>query len=111
MIAMPRIVGDAGPATGCEHDGMTVISTLIVARPRQGLVARARTYRIEVDGAAKGTVASGRELALALPPGAHRVRVKTGRTEGPELKVHLGPGGTVRLTVAPGPDGVTLTEE
>ena len=74
---------------------MTVISTLVVVRPRRALGLRA--FPIEVDGAPAGAVGNGKELMLAVKPGAHRVRC----AGGPPLRVHLGPGETVRVEVGP----------
>ena len=82
---------------------MTVVATLIVVRPRGPLMERARTYEILVDGVAKGRLRAGRELALALAPGAHTVQARRGTVLGEEVRVHLGPGGQVRVRTGPGP--------
>ena len=90
-----------GTPTGATMTGMTVIATLVVERTGQAWIDRARAYQIVVDGAVKGSVRCGRELSLALPPGAHTVRARLDWTGSPDLRVHLGPGATVRLQVEP----------
>lgn len=78
---------------------MTLISTLIVARPRGSWTGRLSACAVIVDGAVKGEIRPGAELALALPPGAHTVQARLGHDHGPDTPVHLGPGATVRLRV------------
>jgi hypothetical protein len=81
--------------------GMTVIATLTVQRPGEAGIDRASAYEIIVDGVPKGSVRSGRELSLALPPGRHTVRARMNWTGSDDLPVHLGPGATVKLRVEP----------
>jgi hypothetical protein len=84
---------------------MTVIATLTVVRPRGSWTDRVRAYQIVVDGAVKGSLRAGAEMSLALPPGAHTVQARSGRTASPDVPVHLGPGATVRLCAEPGDGG------
>lgn len=86
---------------GETMSGMTVIATLVVKRTSQAWIDRARAYQILVDGVVKGTVRCGRELSLALPPGAHVVQARLDWTGSEPLRVHLGPGSTVRVKVEP----------
>lgn len=86
---------------GATISGMTVIATLTVQRTGQGWFDRARAYEIVVDGSVKGTVRCGRELSVALPPGAHTVQARLDWTASEKVRVHLGPGATVRMTVEP----------
>lgn len=81
--------------------GMTVIAKLVVERTSDAWVDRAHAYQIVVDGVVKGTVRCGRELTLALPPGAHLVQAKMKWTGSEQVRVHLGPGGEARLRVSP----------
>lgn len=81
---------------------MTVVATLIVVRPRGSLLDRARTYEILVDGVAKGRLRAGRELALAVAPGAHTVQARRGTTAGPQVRVHVGPGAQTRVRTGSG---------
>ena len=82
--------------------GMTVIATLTIERPGdENRLHRARPYEIIVDGTVRGTVRSGQDLSLALPPGRHIVHARLAWTGSEDLEVHLGPGGTVRLRVEP----------
>jgi len=81
--------------------GMTVIATLVVERTGQAWIDRARAYEIVVDGAVKGSVRCGRELKVAIRPGAHTVRARLDWTGSENVRVHVGPGGTVRLRVEP----------
>jgi hypothetical protein len=76
---------------------MTVISTLIVTRPRGPLTTRLSGCTITVDGKVRGTVRAGASLSVAVPPGAHTVQARLGRHPGADNPVHLGPGATVRL--------------
>ncbi|HEX9999097.1 MAG TPA: hypothetical protein VGB74_01475 [Actinoplanes sp.] len=81
---------------------MTVIATLTVERPAdESPLHRARPYEIVVDGTVRGTVRSGRELSLALPPGRHIVHARLAWTGSEDVPVHLGSGGAVRLRVQP----------
>jgi hypothetical protein len=90
---------------GATITGMTVIATLTVVRPRGSWTDRVRAYQIVVDGAVKGSLRAGAEMSLALPPGAHTVQARSGRTASPDVPVHLGPGATVRLCAEPGDGG------
>jgi hypothetical protein len=76
---------------------MTVISTLIVTRPRGPWTTRLSGCTVTVDGKVRGTLRDGASLSLAVPPGAHVVQARLGRHHGPDTRVHLGPGATVRL--------------
>ncbi|BCJ40472.1 hypothetical protein GCM10010168_81940 [Actinoplanes ianthinogenes] len=75
---------------------MTIVGTLIVEGPPRSLLAFAHAVPILVDGVVKGQVKAGRQLALALPPGAHSVQAQQ---HGTPLPVRLGPGLVTRVRV------------
>jgi hypothetical protein len=80
--------------------GMTVIGTLIVVRPKRW-IDRGRGYDIVIDGAVRGSVRSGAELAIAVAPGTHTAQGRLDRTGSPEVPFHIGPGAQVRMLVEP----------
>jgi hypothetical protein len=95
------MVAAAAPPGGCDDRRVTVIATLTVAREAGSWTSRLRPYEIVVDDVARGRVAAGKSLSLAVAPGRHRVRAASG----PEIEVHLGPGAETRLRL----EGTTLT--
>ena len=85
---------------GWDDRGVTVIATLTVTRAAGSWADRLRPKEIVVDDVARGRVAAGKSLSLALAPGRHRVRAGHGE----EVEVHLGPGAEERLIL----DGTTF---
>lgn len=67
-------------------------ATLRVTRRRGGLTHRSRIFEISVDGAAAGSVANGETVELAVAPGHHTLRVRTGRDASPERSFDAGGG-------------------
>lgn len=62
-------------------------ANLVVQRPIEGRQARARAFRVVVDGNDKGAIRAGGSLTVALTPGYHTVMARVDWTGSPAHEV------------------------
>lgn len=80
---------------------MTHSARIIVRRPAGRYRDALRSYRLEVDGVARGSLKPGQAMTVEVEPGPHAVQARLDWSGSPAHELSLGPGAEARLLVGP----------